>query len=71
MTPPEQLQLEPLAQAVFTGKRERRRQLAALPVEQKFTILLHLQQLASEVAKAAGRPAKKPWSIPRSLESIK
>jgi hypothetical protein len=60
-------QLEQLAQAVFARKRERRQQLAALPVEEKFEILLHLQQLASDVAKAAGRPAKQPWVIPRGL----
>jgi len=60
-------QLEQAAQAVFARKRERRQQLAALPVEEKFEILLHLQQLASEVAQAAGRPAQKPWVLPHGL----
>lgn len=61
-------QLERLAQDVFARKRTHRQQLAVLPVEQKFEILLRLQRLASDVAVASGRSAKKPWVIGRSLE---
>ena len=54
-------QLNQLTRELFAEKRERRRELAALPVEQKFEILLQLQQLARDVAVAAGRPAPAPW----------
>ena len=54
-------QLDHLARDLFARKRARRRELAALPVEEKFAILLRLQQLASEVAQAAGRSARTPW----------
>ena len=56
-------QLDQLARDLFARKRERRRELAALPVEQKFEILLRLQRLASDVARAAGRPASEPWKV--------
>ncbi len=53
--------VEALAEELFRAKRERRRALAALPVEEKYKILLRLQELAGELAKAAGRPPRKPW----------
>lgn len=54
-----------LAQDIFARKRERRRKLAALPVERKLEILLHLQQIAHDVALATGRTARQPWKLPR------
>ena len=57
-------QLRELAEELFRQKRERRRMVAALPVEEKFEILLKLQQLAFEVAVSAGRPPRPPWKIP-------
>jgi hypothetical protein len=56
-------QMEKLAQEIFDGKRRRRRQLAQLPVEEKFEILLQLQRLATDVAIAAGRKPRKPWPV--------
>jgi len=61
----EREQIERLAQDIFARKRERRRELAALPVERKLEILLHLQQIAHDVALAAGRIAPQPWKLPR------
>lgn len=60
-------QLNQLTGELFARKSERRRELAALPVEQKFEILLRLQQLASDVALAAGRPAPSPWKTSSRL----
>ncbi len=48
---------------LFQAKAERRRDLAALPVEEKFEMLIKLQQMASAVAKQAGREYKKPWDV--------
>jgi hypothetical protein len=52
-----------LAEELFRQKRERRREMAALPVETTFEILLKLQQLAYDVAKGAGRTPREPWKI--------
>jgi len=47
--------------AIYRRKEERRRNLAALTVEEKVAILIELQQLASQVAKEVGRPCQLPW----------
>lgn len=50
-----------LAEELFREKRQRRRELAALSVEEKFKILLQLQRFACDVAKASGRQPRQPW----------
>ena len=50
-----------LAQELFAAKQQRRRKLAALPVEEKFEILLRLQRIAFDTANAMHRPARTPW----------
>ena len=44
----------------FKAKKERRKELARLPVEEKFKILLQLQKIASPILRARGIE-KKPW----------
>ena len=53
--------LEDLAQKVFASKAERRRWLAALPVEEKYRRFLQLQRMASAIRRAAGKPSPTPW----------
>ncbi len=50
-----------LAQKVFASKARRRSWLAALPVEEKYCRFLQLQRMASQIKRAAGRPAPEPW----------
>lgn len=50
-----------LAQKVFANKAERRRWLAALPVEEKYRRFLQLQRMASAIRRAAGKPSPTPW----------
>lgn len=50
-----------LAQKVFASKAERRRWLAALPVEEKYRRFLQLQRMASAIKRAAGKAAPAPW----------
>lgn len=49
-------------QKIFQAKLERRKQLARLPVEKKFEILLHLQKIAWPVYQMRGLN-KKPWKL--------
>ena len=58
-------QCRALAERIFRAKEERRRELARLPFEEKFRILLELQRIAYEFRTAAGLPARKPRDIPR------
>lgn len=51
--------------AIFEAKRQRRRELARLPIEQKLGIVLDLQRMANEVRRAVGRPTRPEW--PREL----
>ena len=53
----------------FESRRQRRAELARLPIEQKLADLLDLQRTVSEIAISAGRPGKPAWPreiIPRS-----
>ena len=52
-----------LAQAVFAQKEQRRRSLAALPVEEKYRHFLQLQRMVAESMRAAGKVAPKPWPV--------
>ena len=47
------------------AKKERRHRLADLPFDEKVEIVVKLQQMAFEIATAAGRPARKPWNVRR------
>lgn len=52
-----------LAQAVFAQKEQRRRSLAALPVEEKYRQFLQLQRMVADAQRAAGNPSSKPWPL--------
>lgn len=45
---------------IFKEKRKRRKELACLPVEEKFEILLQLQKMVSPILKNRGLE-KQPW----------
>lgn len=49
-------------QRIFQGKKDRRRELAKLPMPEKIRILIELQKLASPLLQARGSD-KKPWRI--------
>ena len=53
------------AQEMHDRKSAARRAVAALSVEEKFVRLVRLQEMASSVARAAGRESKEPWKIGR------
>ena len=45
---------------IFKAKRERRKELASLPVEEKFKILLQLQKITSSILQSRGIESQ-PW----------
>ena len=52
---------------IFSAKKKQRQELAKLPIEEKFKILLQLQERAYSIYKSRGIPQKeleryKPWS---------
>ena len=47
---------------IFTAKRERRRELARLPVEEKVKILIQLQNMAIPILANRGIK-RKPWVV--------
>ena len=49
--------------SLFAAKRNRRRQLAALPFEEKIRLVVELQRIAAEVARASGRTTPGVWRI--------
>lgn len=44
-------------------KESRRHELAALPVEEKVTILVQLQRISTDIARQSGRESQEPWDI--------
>ena len=50
--------MSPDVERVFAAKDERRRRLAALPVEEKLRIVVELQTLAAPILRARGVPAR-------------
>ena len=46
---------------ILAAKAARRRELAALPIEQKLEILLELQRNVAEIRRSSGRPGPEPW----------
>jgi hypothetical protein len=55
--------LNKVAEEIFEKKKRRRRLMAQLPVEEKFATLLKLQQVAFDIATAAGRKVRRPWNV--------
>lgn len=55
--------LQELAEASFKKKRERRRELAALPIEEKVEILILLQRMVAEIAWETRRVKLEPWKL--------
>jgi hypothetical protein len=45
------------------SKREHRKRLAALPIEEKLAIIMRMQQLAWEISHSAGRTSPLPWKL--------
>jgi hypothetical protein len=49
---------------IFKAKEEWRKERAKLPIEEKIKILVHLQEIANEVAKSTGRrEPRRVWPI--------
>jgi len=55
--------LQELAEASFRQKQERRRELAALPIEEKVEILLRLQQMVADLAWETQGVKLEPWKL--------
>jgi len=55
--------LRELAEEAFRQKAQRRKELAALPIEEKVRILVELQKRANEVRRATGRPEMYVWQL--------
>lgn len=55
--------LQELAEASFRHKQERRRELAALPIEEKVEILIRLQEMVAEVAWETRGAKLEPWKL--------
>ena len=53
--------LQELAEASFRQKKERRRELAALPIEEKVEILRQLQKMTADLAWEARGVKLTPW----------
>jgi len=45
------------------AKLAQRRRLGGLPIEEKLRIIVRMQELAAEIAAAAGRPVRPPWKL--------
>ncbi len=52
-----------LAKRLFRAKVARRRQLAALPIEEKIRILVEMQRLSNDIRKKTGRQPLPEWDI--------
>jgi hypothetical protein len=52
-----------LAESLYQLKRERRRRLAALPIEEKIRLLVELQRRANEIRKMTGRRPLPEWKL--------
>jgi len=53
----------PLIARLLAGKEAHRASLARLPFEEKVRIVVELQKIAFEMRTAAGKPARKPWTL--------
>jgi hypothetical protein len=52
-----------LAEQLFREKRERRKRLAALPIEEKIRILVQMQKLSNDIREKTGRKPLPVWVI--------
>jgi hypothetical protein len=52
-----------LLNRLIRAKAARRRELAALPVEEKIGIVIALQRLQSGILRSVGRRSRRPWRI--------
>jgi len=52
-----------LLNRLIRAKAARRRELAALPVEEKIGIVIALQRLQSGILRSTGRRSRSPWRI--------
>jgi hypothetical protein len=50
-----------LAEASFRQKRERRHELAVLPIEEKVEILIKLQRMVADIAWETRQKKLEPW----------
>ena len=55
--------LQELAEASFRQKQERRRELAALPIEEKVEILVRLRQMVADIAWETRGAKLEPWKL--------
>jgi hypothetical protein len=51
------------SEELFARKELRRRDLAALPIEEKIKMLVKLQHMANAVRHQSGRKYRKPWDV--------
>ncbi len=58
--------MDRLMAPLLAAKARRRRDLAALPIEEKLGIVLELQRNVAEIRRSTGRPGPEPWD-PASL----
>ena len=49
---------------IFQEKLSRRREIAKLPVEEKYRMLIKLQHIVATVDLKAGRKPRRPWDVP-------
>ena len=49
-------------QKIFKAKKARRKELASLPIEEKFKILIELQKITSPIFRSRGLE-RKPWAM--------
>jgi hypothetical protein len=57
-----------LAEQLFREKQERRKRLAALPIEEKIRILVEMQKLSNDIREKTGRKPLPVWVIEPSDE---
>lgn len=48
---------------LFKAKESRRRELAALPIEEKIELLVEMQRWECDINRHTGRVHQKPWNI--------
>lgn len=48
---------------IFRDKSARRREIAKLPVEEKYRMLIKLQHMVVAVDVKAGRKPRRPWDV--------
>lgn len=58
MTPPDSIKSP---EQIFQDKLSRRRNIAKLPVEEKYRMLIRLQHMVAAVDVQVGRKRKRPW----------